>query len=176
MSRVAKRARRRLACRIVHGRQRFSGVILDLSASGMFVQTSAKPRPGEAVGIEISLPGHREPLRVDAEVARLRLVPGQLVIVAQGGVGLRITSAPEAYFAFLSAVLPAKLAAPAPESADAAAPALHKYRVRMSQVGGARSRTLRVRAHSAREAAALAVEEAGEGWKLLETREDDEAG
>jgi hypothetical protein len=173
MSRVAKRARRRLACRIVVGRQRFSGVILDLSASGMFVQTSAKPRPLEAVGIEISLPGHREPLRVDAEVARLRLVPGQLVIVAQGGVGLRITNAPEAYFAFLRAVLPAG-SVPAPESPSAANPVQPKYRVRMSQIGGARSRTVHVRARSAQEAAALAVEAAGGGWKPIETCEVDD--
>src|SRR5262245_18999550 len=105
MPRVAKRAKRRLACRIGVGRQRFSGVIIDLSASGLFVQTSAKPRPGEAVTLELSVPGQRVPLRLEAQVVRLKLVPPRLVAVAQGGLGLRITHAPEGYFSFLSSIL-----------------------------------------------------------------------
>jgi hypothetical protein len=44
----------------------------------------------------------------------------------------------------------------------------------MSQIGGARSRTVHVHAGSAQEAAALAVEQAGGGWKLLETCEVDD--
>jgi hypothetical protein len=189
MSRTAKRAKRRLACRIVTGGQRFSGVILDLSSSGLFVQTTARPRPHDAVTVEISIPGQREPLRVEAQVARLRLVPPQLVVVAQGGVGLRIRNAPEGYFAFLTAVLPEPTAAGSAAEPDAderedlelrpaagapppAAPR-RRYRVRMSQLGGARSRTLRIDARSAQQAASLAVEAAGDGWKVLETEDDE---
>jgi len=190
MARGAKRAKRRLACRIGVGRQRFSGVILDLSASGIFVQTSAKPRPGDPVTLELSIPGHREPLRLEAQVVRLKLVPPRLVAVAQGGIGLRITNAPEGYFAFLTAVLPqliptqqeeaAALEQRATRDAPAALPGKPDreppgqcYRVYVREIGGARSRTLRVQARSAEEAAQLAFAETGDGWKLLEAVLDD---
>ncbi len=192
MARGAKRARRRLACRLVVGRQRFSGVILDLSASGIFVQTNAKPRPGEPVSLELSLPDQRAPLRLEAQVARLKVVPPRLVAVAQGGLGLRITNAPEGYFTFLTAILPdlaagaetdeeaaatlaCEAAGPAPASKAEPARATRRYRVRVSQLGGARSRTLHVEARSAEEAAELAFETTGDGWKLLEAVPDEES-
>jgi|SRR5262245_1888244 len=188
MGRVAKRARRRLACRLVVGRQRFSGVILDLSSSGIFVQTNAKPRPGEPVSLELSMPGQREPLRLEAQVARVKAVPARLVAVAQGGLGLRITNAPEGYYGFLSAILPEMAAAEDEEAVELAqelvaevtaprvspAPAAHRYRVHVSQVGGARSRTLRIEANSPEEAAERALATAGDGWKLLGAVLDEE--
>jgi hypothetical protein len=185
----AKRARRRMACGITTGGQRFSGLILDLSATGLFVQTRAKPRPGEPLSVEISVPGLRAPLRVEAQVARLQVVPAHLLNVAHGGIGLRITNAPEAYFAFLAAILPEEVSAAPPERTQPAAPGAaaadasgspgrppgRGWRVRVTQIGGARSRTLRVTAGSAEAAAALAREEMGEGWKVLEACPDDEA-
>jgi len=191
MARVAKRAKRRLACRLVVGRQRFSGVIIDLSASGIFVQTSAKPRPGDPVTLELSIPGHREPLRLEAQVVRLKLVPPRLVAVAQGGLGLRITNAPEGYFAFLTAILPEPRPTESEEAlrfeedagedpaASEAKPdggqAGRRYRVYVRQTGGSRSRTLHVEARSAEEAAQLAFAETGDGWKLLEAILDEES-
>ncbi len=191
MARVSKRAKRRLACRLVAGRQRFSGVIIDLSASGIFVQTSAKPRPGDPVTLELSIPGHRDPLRLEAQVVRLKLVPPRLVAVAQGGLGLRITNAPEAYFSFLTAILPEqgrtdpeealhfeRNADEDPVAAQAKPerePARHRYRVYVRQTGGARSRTLHVEARSTEEAAQLAFAETGDGWKLLQTVRDEES-
>jgi hypothetical protein len=191
MARGAKRARRRLACRLVLGRQRFSGVIIDLSASGIFVQTSAKPRPGDPVTLEFSIPGHREPLRLEAQVVRLKLVPPRLVAVAQGGLGLRITNAPEGYFGFLTAILPTQgptgpaeaLDFDADAGEDPAAseakpgrePVGRRYRVYVRQTGGARSRTLHVEASSAEEAARRAFAETGDGWKLLEVVLDEES-
>jgi hypothetical protein len=190
MARVAKRARRRLACRLIVGRQRFGGVILDLSASGVFVQTSAKPRPGDAVTLELSIPGQREPLRVEAQVARVKVVPPRLAAVAQGGLGLRITNAPEGYFAFLTAILPElsvseeeavsaaldldEPAEEAPRGEPAPARATRRYRVHVSQLGGARSRTLQLDAASTEEAVGLALQTAGEGWKVLGAVLDDE--
>ena len=184
MVRGAKRARKRMACRITTGGKVFSGVILDLSATGVFVQTSAKPRLGEAFALEISAPGQRAPLRLEAQVARVQVVPPSLLTVAHGGIGLRITNAPEAYFALLAAVLPeaeseAQPAEGGPASARTGAPAAppaRSFRVRVSQTGGTRSRTLRVQADSAEAAAALVLEETGEGWKVLECSDDEEGG
>jgi hypothetical protein len=173
-----------MACRITSGGKVFSGVILDLSATGVFVQTSAKPRPGEGFALEISVPGQRAPLRLEAQVARVQVVPPSLLNVAHGGIGLRITNAPEGYFAFLAAVLPGDGAEAQPttaptssarEAPGAVALASRAFRVRVTQTGGARSRTLRVRAPSAEAAAARALEETGEGWKVLECIDDEAA-
>jgi Tfp pilus assembly protein PilZ len=207
---AARRAKRRLACAMIVGRQRFSGVILDLSSTGIFVQTTARPKVGEPVALELGIPGQKQTLRVQAQVVRLKVVPAQLLNHAQGGIGLRITNAPEGYFEFLTAVLPqfakendagspaapvkgpvasdappvkgrvASDAAP-PEGrtarAGAAAPPARPapgrgFRVRVQQIGGARSRTLRLRASSAGEAAAAGLREVGAGWKVLEAEEE----
>jgi hypothetical protein len=208
-----------MACTVAIGQSRYSGVILDLSATGLFVQTHAKPRPHEPLILELSVPGHREALRLQAVVTRLRVVPASLVNVAQGGVGLRITNAPEGYFAFLASILPERRSVQLPAQATGAEPAtgarprvepfgaepaarsrprapaagpepaggdgeiaepleappaagVRRYRVRVSQAGGARSRTLLFAARSPEEAAALAVGELGEGWRALESTEE----
>lgn len=161
-----------MACRITTGGKQFSGVILDLSATGLFVQTSAKPPPEEPLTVEISVPGQREALRLEARVVRLLIVPPRLISVAHGGLGLRITNAPEAYFAFLGSILPE--AARPTATAASGAPAKRGFRVRVSQIGGTRSRTLHVLAESPEEAVALAFEETGPGWKVLGAALDDE--
>jgi len=176
MARVAKRTRRRMACRLVLGRQRFSGVVLDLSASGIFVQTTAKPRPRDPVTLELNVPGQREPLRLEAHVARLFVVPAQLATVAQGGVGLRIRNAPEAFFELLRQLQlegqrGAAAAGAGGENHDVPGEARRCYRVRMTQLGRARTRTLQVFARSSEEAAELARAETGDGWKVLEATE-----
>jgi Tfp pilus assembly protein PilZ len=176
--RKVERTRKRMACQLVHGRQRFSGVVLDVSASGLFVQTKAKPGLGEAVSVEIAIPGEREPIRLETSVARVHVVPAQLVTVAQGGVGLRILNAPEPYFQLIGSLQPGRGAHASGAAADAASadvPAQPRpsYRVRATQVGGARSRTLQIGAESPEEAARLACAELGDGWKVLEVREGD---
>ena len=166
-----------MACRLVFGRQRFSGVVLNLSASGMFVQTTAKPRPRDPVSIELNVPGRREPIHLEGHIARLFLVPAQLAAVAQGGVGLRIQSAPEAFFDLLRKLQVEIPESPAPlesgEGPELPGEGYRRYRVRLTQLGRARTRTLQVVARSSEEAAKLALAETGDGWKLLESTEDD---
>jgi hypothetical protein len=97
--RVLERSKRRMTCRVhVDGRQH-NGIVLDLSGSGLFIQTSAKLAPGVRVDIELSLPD--DTARMQIEVVRRKQVPAQLLTVAQGGIGVRIISAPEAYYRFL---------------------------------------------------------------------------
>jgi len=169
-----------MACRLVLGRQRFSGLVLDLSASGIFVQTTAKPRPRDPVTIDLNVPGHREPIRLEAHVARLFVVPAQLATVAQGGVGLRILNAPEAFFQLLRQIqLEGQGGSSAPvesgEDLDAPGEPRRRYRVRLTQLGRARTRTLQVVARSSEEAAELARAESGDGWKVLESTEGDDS-
>ena len=88
-----------MSCRVhVEGRQH-NGIVLDLSGSGLFIQTGAKLSPGARVDIDLSLPD--EVARMQVDVVRRKQVPAQLLTVAQGGIGVRIVSAPEAYYRFL---------------------------------------------------------------------------
>jgi hypothetical protein len=96
--------KKRIACALWIKGVRQHGIVLDLSSKGLFVQTSAKPSPGEAVRIELVLPGQTKPTTLMASVARVRTVPPALLAVAQGGIGLVLQNPPEEYFVFVGRV------------------------------------------------------------------------
>jgi hypothetical protein len=174
---------------------RLAGIVLDVSASGFFVQTSANPSPGTRLDLEIDIPGESQRSLVAVRVARRKVVPSRLKSVVHGGLGLQIESAPEPFFRYLAQLQageaaeasPAAAAPPAKPSPPVTAPpakpsAAHRsgarrrappaapeerFRVRVSQVGGSRSRSLEVSAASAEEARREAMAAAGEGWKIL---------
>jgi PilZ domain len=98
------RMKKRIACALWIKGVRQHGIVLDLSSKGLFVQTSAKPSPGEAVRIELVLPGQTKPTTLMASVARVRTVPPALLAVAQGGIGLVLQNPPEEYFVFVGRV------------------------------------------------------------------------
>ena len=210
LARVLERSKRRMSCRVhAEGRQH-NGIVLDLSGSGLFIQTGARLSPGARVDLDLSLPD--EVARMQVDVVRRKQVPAQLLTVAQGGIGVRIVSAPESYYRFLQhlqqaeqaagagpppaaaapvreatpprvaptlaapgASRPATPAAPAPPAPPRPAPAAPKvaeppkprFRVRVCQTQGARSRVIDVAAHDAEEAGRQVLRELGEEWKLL---------
>ncbi len=205
--RRSKRIKKRLACSLQIDGRHHSGVVLDVSASGLFIQTNAKPDPGTPVSLEMSIPGSPRPLFFQAVVARQKIVPPQLLTVAQGGLGLLIQNAPEDWYAFIagagllqSEAIPtassaqgagsaqqpaaggtASAAKTSPSKPAASArspvkrsppkqsePPLIRFRLRMSQIEGSRSRSIVISATSEAEARSLAAEEAGEGWKIIE--------
>ena len=98
------RMKKRIACALWIKGVRQHGIVLDLSSKGLFVQTSAKPTPGEALRIELVLPGQTRPTTLMATVARVRMVPPALLSVAQGGIGLELQNPPEEYFVFVGKV------------------------------------------------------------------------
>ena len=197
--RAAARTKKRLTCAVVIGGSRLSGIVLDLSANGLFVQTSANPPPGAELGLELELPGEPERTFLLVRVARKKVVPPRLRSVVHGGLGLRIKRAPEAYFSYVARLQCAEVAeespavAAAPAKASAAVTASPKkaspgrgigarrvvpprvpvvakgqrFRVRVSQISGSRSRLLEVIAASEEEARRKAVGASGEGWKIL---------
>jgi hypothetical protein len=197
--RSAERTKKRLACTLVIEGSRLAGIVLDISASGLFVQTSANPPPGAELGLEIEIPGEPRRSLLAVRVARKKIVPPRLKSVAHGGLGLQVESAPEAYFGYVAQLQcaeaaegPPAVAAP-PAKASAAvtaspkkaspdrrsgarrvvpsrAPAAAKeerFRVRVSQITGSRSRSVEVSAPSEAEARCEAMATAGEGWKIL---------
>lgn len=173
--RVHDRTKRRMPCELVIEGRRQRGIVLDLSPTGLFVQTSAKPPKGGHLGVEMTVDGER--LVLEARVVRKRVVPPQLLSAAAGGLGLRIVSAPASYFDFLARIgrTPEARAAPRPRGGPETAPEPEaepepaaRFRVRLGQVGGSRTRTLEVEAADEHAARKLALAEAGSEWKVLQ--------
>jgi len=100
--RRAPRIKKRLTCTLHYQGKRHSGLVLDVSANGLFVQTSAAPDPGDLLRIELSLPGRSELLQLEGKAARRRVVPVRLRAVAQGGIGVALVNAPEPFFEFVA--------------------------------------------------------------------------
>jgi hypothetical protein len=95
--RSEQRIKRRLSCELFADGHRYQGIVVDLSASGLFLQTDAALDPGTRV--DVLLKGSRFPeVIVRAVVARRRLTPTLLASIIHRGVGLRIVEAPEAYY------------------------------------------------------------------------------
>lgn len=177
--RVAKRIRRRMACELkADGRQQ-RAIVIDLSATGLFVQTSARLSPGAQVELWLQSEDLREPILLRAAVARQKAVPSNLTSVAQGGIGLRIVDAPRAYYELLGETGPPSPATTAPAAARATAPkttpappsppppSLPRFRVRVKQSDGPRSRILDIVAETAERACAAALAQVGAGWEAL---------
>jgi hypothetical protein len=189
-NRVAKRIRRRMACELRAEGRRQRAIVLDFSRTGLFVQTSARLSPGAQVELWLQFEDQREPILLRAVVARQKAVPSNLTSVAQGGIGLRIVDAPRAYYELCgeagdaaptlppvragggaadppgrAPATPASAAAkPAP---PAPPPALPRFRVRVKQKDGPRSRILDIVAETAERARAAALAQVGAGWEAL---------
>jgi hypothetical protein len=167
-TRSAKRHKWRLPCEIVFegGRQR--SFVLDLSATGLFVQIGARLKAGSEVEIRLALETVPQPLVLRARVVRTKQVPQQLQSVAQGGVGLRLIAPPRAYLDALrgldeGAMLRAGSGAETPTTPPAPS---KRFRVRVKQTDGPRMRTVQIAAESPENARALALREVGAGWEI----------
>jgi hypothetical protein len=196
--RALERKKRRMPCEVRFEGQRHSGLVVDLSPSGLFIQTSAKAKPGAHLDVDLSVPGEAQKLRLDVAVVRQRLVPAQLRTVAQGGMGVRIINAPEAYYRFMSQlkigqdeggagaamptdggtgrrdataaseVVEAESVIQRPAVEEIESPPTPRFRVRVSQTGGSRSRRLDLAAEDEAAARTRALTEVGEGWRVLD--------
>jgi Tfp pilus assembly protein PilZ len=65
-----------------------SGLTNDVSATGLFVVTGQKPKPGTRLHLEVTLPGEL-PLFIEGVVTRQVLVPPELRQVVKSGFGVR---------------------------------------------------------------------------------------
>jgi len=193
----AERIRRRVTCELLLDGRSYRGIVLDLSETGVFVQTEATPQPGAPLTVRFHAPGGVE-IEVVASVARRKVAPRELAGVVRGGLGLRIQQPPAAYFELIGSADPegaaasalgkglraglgagSRVAPPVPRTArgdDRAGPARTpapavdtrpEFRVRVKQCAGPRSRTLTVRAASSDEARRSAMQELGAGWEIL---------
>lgn len=165
------RFRKRVPCRLSVGGSAYSGMVLNLSRGGLFVQTSAGVRPGDAVDVQLNVPSHPASIAVAGRVVWKRIVHAQLRSLTQGGVGLRIQNAPESYYRFLLGVSGSdgRPAGPRAEPAPERTPAAEvRFRVRVQQQGGPRSRVLCLSGTDEQVARRRALAEVGDGWVVLE--------
>lgn len=168
-NRTAKRHRWRLPCEVIFEGASMRAFVLDLSSTGLFVQTGARMRPGSDVEVRLQVANLPEPLLLRARVARTRQVPAQLTTVAHGGVGLRLRDVPKQYLdAIRKLDSGAGLrASETPKPSPPAAAERSRFRVRVKQSDGPRSRSIDLAADDADQARALALREVGKGWEAV---------
>ncbi|HME69542.1 MAG TPA: PilZ domain-containing protein [Myxococcota bacterium] len=170
----AKRIKRRITCELVIDGKRQSGIVLDVSATGIFVQTAITSNVGQEVEVHLAATRTTPELTVRARVARGRRVPPQLLAAAGGGLGLRVIDAPPG---FAQLIVGDDEAAPSPARSSpvvAAAPKSPKQRrfqVRLQATGSMRSRTVTVQCPDAKTAGADACAVVGGGWEVVDVSE-----
>ncbi len=167
------RFKRRVPCRLTMDGSTYGGMVLNVSRGGLFVQTTVAARAGENVQVDIKLGADPRPIPIGAQVVWKRVVAPHLRSVSQGGMGLRIRSAPESYYSFLLGLIgegtpiPREPLAPPPEVAEASNVPVVTYRVHLKHEGGPRSRTITLSCASPDEARREALEKVGSGWIVL---------
>jgi hypothetical protein len=168
------RYRRRMPCSFAMGPRKHSGVVLDVSRTGLFLQTTAPVAVGQPLDLELRT--GRAEIVLHGKVVWQKLVPAALRNVAEGGLGIRISAADESYFQLLAELSGNATAADrragdrtaaTPSSASPEVPA-HRYRVRVRQQVGPRSRWIHCAADSAADAEAAALRRLGVGWEVAE--------
>ncbi len=173
------RFKKRVPCELIVSGSRHPGIVLNLSRSGLFVQTAVAARRGDVVAVDLNARTGKAAIGLDATVMWNRKVAAQLRGVRHGGVGLQIRSANESYYNLLAAVEDGEgtLWRAAASEANAAAPRdetpLCGYRVRVKMFGAPRSKTLFFSCADEAEARQRAATVAGRDWEILEVSRDD---
>jgi hypothetical protein len=93
----ARRAKRRFTCSFTVRGQSYRGITLNLSMTGLFVQTDTTVPPGSPIELHLMGAGLAPDVHITGVVARRRAVPQTLATVIRRGIGVRITAAPVEY-------------------------------------------------------------------------------
>lgn len=99
------RFKKRMSCKVRLGQQDHSGIVLDVSRKGLFVQTNAAAKVGDSVEVILTRPDRDAAITLVTAVRWQRRVPVQLRTVAHAGLGLQIAQAEEGYYALLAEAL-----------------------------------------------------------------------
>lgn len=173
------RFKKRVPCELLIAGSRHPGIVLNLSRSGLFVQTAIAAHRGDPIGVDLNIETEGwGAIELDAVVMWNRKVGAQFRGVRHGGVGLQIRNAGSAYYELLSDVAlgtgtvlrsgggenPLSASAPKVEVVSG-----ELYRVRIGLRDTSRSRTVTLRCSDESEARARALSTAGSGtWDILE--------
>jgi len=186
----APRSKKRISCDLLIEGSRYKGIVLDVSATGLFVQTNVKPAPGVPVEVTLTLSNQSDPVVLDARVARKKAVPAALLTAAGGGVGLAIEKAPKTYLDFIAKVSPTQAAyvstatdatrgsasiasavrrsgRATSESAAVARPAGKRFRIHAVEAATGVKNSYLVACDSEEEASAQVLEQLGSEWQVI---------
>jgi Tfp pilus assembly protein PilZ len=77
-------------------------LVLDVSRTGLFVQTGAAAKAGDEVEVMLGTQEPETAIVLNAQVVWQRKVPPQIRSAVEGGLGLQIRFAPEPYYVLLA--------------------------------------------------------------------------
>lgn len=170
-----RRFKKRLPCQVKIGAREHEGWIVNLSRSGMYVQTGAVAGPGEVVEVALQAPIASPDLLLRSRVVWKRLVPPHLRNVMVGGIGVQIHQAPESYYSLIEAVerlysqVPRAVRAHRVREGNPEPPETRmRFTIRLQRVGGLRTRTLEVDAESESDARRSALDLVGPDWSITQ--------
>jgi hypothetical protein len=171
----------RFPCELAFGRERASGMVLDLSPGGLSVESDRKLDQGDNVFVRLH-PKERSSIDIEGLVWNVRGIKRRGNRKASTRLGLVLSEAPDAFLDLLKSKAPAPVAK-APQPAQSAEPRLpepeaapeveppaaeRRFRTRVKQSATMRTRVILVFAESVEDAAEKALAEAGAGWSVLE--------
>ncbi|MEM7413317.1 MAG: PilZ domain-containing protein [Myxococcota bacterium] len=169
---MENRTKRRVPCQLRNAEGSYTGMVLDLSPSGLFVQTTAQTELRQRLSLQLQTERGKS-VELEVEVARQKHVPARLKAIEKAGVGVRISNAPERYFQFLQEIAARGAEDAVASDSDAqGAAAAPRFRIRVREVAGCRSRRIEVEAESLDVARERALARVGRGWKILTVDDD----
>ena len=99
--RTFKREKHRAGCEFhINGGAMHAGIVADVSARGLYIQSSYIPEEGAFIELIVRQEG-RGDFEICGHVARLRKSHRAATSVVQGGFGVEVESAPEGFFQLL---------------------------------------------------------------------------
>jgi hypothetical protein len=135
-------------------------MVLDVSTSGVFVQTTVSFRPGTDVSLTIYVPGGRM-FALEGQVARVVESPVGLKAEAGCGLAVALRDPPAAYVAWVNSLVQSNGKAQIPQARQ------QSFRVQLKQMAGNETHTVLVRCGSEAEASEHALAEMDDDWKVL---------
>ncbi len=157
------RVKKRLPCAIEVEGSRHQGITLNLSRGGLYVQTDAGLGVGSPIDVELTA-SRLGSIPLQGSVVWRKAVPRSLRGVSHGGFGVRIVSPPGAYESLVEELLGENL--PPSRPASGVIPAAYRVRLRFGETQ--RSRTLVVVSATEDEARRAALDQQGNGWRVLD--------
>jgi hypothetical protein len=149
----------------LHRPPRILGVVLDLSVSGLFIQTHAQPRLGERVRLYLS--PATAPLELDVQVMRVKKVPPALMAPGEG----RVRRADRERAQPSTIGCSPSSASARTQRRSSSSPSRGAGSASMPRSSADRAqRRVDVAAGDPDEAQVLALEELGSGWKVIRSR------
>ena len=164
--REEQRTRKRITCELVIDGKGSPGIVHDVSAAGLFIQTRARPKPGMALEVVLRPEAGTRSCRFEASVARQRVVPTRLQSSLPGGVGLVVEDPPDGFQQLVAEWCGTEAPVAAEDKTG-----IRTYRVRVKERNKPRARVITERCESAQAARARALRQVGSGWTVAEIKE-----